>query len=187
MHRRIVLGSVVLLIFLVAEGCVRMAAEQNSSPDLGRFLNCRAIFIVRHAEKQGGIDPELTEAGKKRAVRLKERLANEGITKIFVTDLRRTQQTAKPLYEFLGPQKCQIFSKIRYVWDPIEAFKFIESKLDPEDAILIVYHSNRIPGLLDLLGHTNQTVGDRFDHLFILKPDQARKSLELREESYGND
>lgn len=58
----------------------------------------QSIIIVRHAERQSGEgDDSLSEAGRHRAERLALILKDAGITHIFVSDLRRTLETAQPL------------------------------------------------------------------------------------------
>lgn len=47
-------------------------------------------------------DPNLSEAGLTQAKAIGERLAREGVSRLFVTPLRRTQQTAAPLAEETG-------------------------------------------------------------------------------------
>ena len=56
------------------------------------------IFIVRHAEKAttGGNDPDLSVAGQKRAEALARILKDSQITAVFVTEFKRTQETAAP-------------------------------------------------------------------------------------------
>ena len=56
------------------------------------------IVVVRHAEKAsaGGNDPELSVAGQKRADALVRILKDSQITAVFVTEFKRTQQTATP-------------------------------------------------------------------------------------------
>ena len=72
------------------------------------------IFIVRHGASADAVpgepypfagrwsDPELSPAGREQAERIADRLAHEPIAAIYVSDLRRTQQTAAPLAERLG-------------------------------------------------------------------------------------
>jgi len=64
------------------------------------------IFIVRHAEKADNTskDPDLSEAGRTRAQALAGMLKDADITSIYVTDFKRTQQTAMPLAKLLGAQ-----------------------------------------------------------------------------------
>ena len=56
------------------------------------------VFIVRHAEKgsTGGNDPDLSVQGQKRADALANILKDSEITSVFVTEFKRTQETAAP-------------------------------------------------------------------------------------------
>src|SRR5438093_1541975 len=56
------------------------------------------VVIVRHAEKaaNGGNDPDLSSAGHARAEALARILKDSGITAIFSTEFKRTQETAAP-------------------------------------------------------------------------------------------
>src|SRR6266699_5319627 len=57
------------------------------------------VVIVRHAEKaaNGGNDPDLSSAGRARANELARILKNSGITAIFTSEFKRTQETAAPI------------------------------------------------------------------------------------------
>jgi phosphohistidine phosphatase SixA len=76
-------------IFLVVCLFCHLAAAQTS---------VRTIFMVRHAEKAtGSNDPGLTPAGLKRADCLANTLKDANIKNVYVTEAKRTQQTADPL------------------------------------------------------------------------------------------
>lgn len=72
------------------------------------------VLLVRHGESEpvrageafamldGQADPPLDPRGRQEAERVAERLANEDVSAIFVTTLRRTQETAAPLAAKLG-------------------------------------------------------------------------------------
>jgi alpha-ribazole phosphatase len=68
------------------------------------------ILLARHGETewnrigrwQGHADPPLNEAGRLQAVELAERLARDGITVIYASDLRRASETAQVIGERLG-------------------------------------------------------------------------------------
>jgi broad specificity phosphatase PhoE len=57
------------------------------------------VVIVRHAEKaaNGGNDPDLSSAGRARAEALARIFKDSGITTIFTTEFKRTQETAAPM------------------------------------------------------------------------------------------
>jgi len=61
------------------------------------------VVLVRHAEKASN-DPDavLSAQGKERAECLARVLKDSGIKRIYVTDTKRTQQTAEPLARELG-------------------------------------------------------------------------------------
>src|SRR5437867_12355274 len=56
------------------------------------------VVIVRHAENaaNGGNDPDLSSAGRARAEALARILKDSGITAIFTSEFKRTQETAAP-------------------------------------------------------------------------------------------
>ncbi len=60
------------------------------------------IYIVRHAEKESGNDPQLTVAGRNRAGDLMRTLKNKHIRHIYVTQYRRTQMTGDSMRIQLG-------------------------------------------------------------------------------------
>lgn len=74
------------------------------------------IFLVRHGESRaasadnpfplvgGHGDPELHPNGEEQARRVGERLKDEPISAVYVTNLQRTHQTAAPLCAHLGLQ-----------------------------------------------------------------------------------
>ena len=96
------------------------AGEQDSERQVYRQFRfslppeATDLLIVRHGESalarldvpaprvDGHSDPELAPEGIEQAARLADRLAHEKIDAIYVTTLRRTQQTAAPLAARLG-------------------------------------------------------------------------------------
>lgn len=72
------------------------------------------LFLVRHGESEPAVpgqafalvdghgDPALAPDGRDQAERVGERLADQQIDAIYVTNLRRTAETAQPLAERLG-------------------------------------------------------------------------------------
>ncbi len=126
------------------------------------------IFIVRHAEKEAGKDPLLTTAGNARAGDLMRALQNEGIQKIYVSQFKRTQNTADSL-------------RIRFKVDTVHyaadtlcdnLVKTIMQHGDFGKTILIVAHSNTIPQIIRKFGVADYPYGDiadnDYENLFMI-------------------
>ncbi len=118
------------------------------------------IYLVRHAEKQAGDNPALTAIGEFRAQNIAKQLASVGINHIFSTDYKRTQQTAKPLADFL---KLPIQS-----YDPRDLTAFAEQLKSLRGSILVVGHSNTTPELTALLSQQkiDEIKENEYDNLY---------------------
>ena len=104
------------------------------------------VFMVRHAEKakDGGNDPELSPAGHDRANALARILKDSQITAIFVTEFKRTQETAAPT-----AKETHITSTII----PSTDIAGMAAKLRAVNGnALVVGHGNTIPDLMKALG-----------------------------------
>lgn len=62
------------------------------------------LVIVRHAERDPGLDPPLNAEGVNRAQVLKDVLSERGVNAIFSPQLIRNMQTVEPLAQLLGIQ-----------------------------------------------------------------------------------
>ena len=140
------------------------------------------IFLVRHAERAdaGGAppamtatDPDLSHAGRQRAESLANVLKDAGIRTIFVTEFKRTQQTAAPLaqQESLMP----ITIRADRTADLVTRLKAAVGTGN----ILVVGHSNTVPEVIKSLGiATPATIGDAdFDNLFVVTQNGTTKQL----------
>ena len=126
------------------------------------------VFIVRHAEKakSGGDDPELSDAGRMRAESLAKMLNDSGITAIYATEFKRTQETAAPLAKAL---------KIDVSIMPSKNTAELVSKLRAlKENALVVGHGNTIPDLVKALGITTpiNIAENDYDNLFIVLLDE---------------
>jgi 2,3-bisphosphoglycerate-dependent phosphoglycerate mutase len=104
------------------------------------------VFIVRHAEKanSGGKDPELSVRGRKRAEALANILKDSQITAVFVTEFKRTQETAAPTARAAHVSPTVI---------PANNIGVLVEKLRTLNGnALVVGHGNTIPDLLRALG-----------------------------------
>ena len=140
------------------------------------------IFLVRHAERADTVagappsmssDPSLSDAGHARAASLATALKDADIRAIFVTEFKRTQETAAPLAKALGIKPTTMVSK-----DPsalIQQLKKIGGNA------LVVGHSNTVPDIIKALGVAAPVViGDNdFDNLFIVTPGQPARFVRL--------
>jgi phosphohistidine phosphatase SixA len=142
------------------------------------------IFIVRHAEKESGKDPLLTAAGNTRAGDLMRALQNENIQKIYVSQYRRTQNTADSL-------RIQLkIDTVHYAADTLcdDLVNTIMAHSDFGKTILIVAHSNTIPQIIRKLGVKDHPYGDipdnDFDDLFVIT--YKNEKAMLKKMKYGS-
>jgi phosphohistidine phosphatase SixA len=158
----------IAFISLLSSGC----GQQRGFGDNAK------IYLVRHAEKEKGDDPLLTEGGNKRAGDLLRTLKNKNIRRIYVTEYKRTQNTGDSLRIQLG------IDTVHYVADTTGedlARKIIEHN-DVNAAILVIGHSNTIPKIIQRLalpGYPRDYIPDKeFDNLFLLQFKNGEPSLE---------
>lgn len=135
------------------------------------------IFITRHAEKADstGKDPDLSEAGRARAVTLGKVLKDANITAIYATEFKRTQQTAAPLAQAIGVKTTVVPSS------GASAPSFAEQLMAASGNVLVVGHGNTIPDLIKALGLTDQVnIGENdYDNLFVVVPGPPPRLIRL--------
>src|SRR5215203_1108674 len=110
------------------------------------------VFLVRHAEKAAAPadDPALTEAGRARATALAAALRDAHLDAAFTTQLRRTQDTARPSADAAG-------LALRVVGVGRDAASHAAAVADSVRALasgstaLVVGHSNTIPAIVTAL------------------------------------
>jgi len=136
------------------------------------------IFLVRHAEKvdDGSADPALTPAGAARADELADLLRHVKLDAIYSTPYIRTKQTVLPTakekgleVKFYKPGEEDFLKKV------LQAFS--------GGTVLIVGHSNTIPGLAnELAGQSDFSDLDdaTYDNLFIACVPTEGKAVILR-------
>jgi phosphohistidine phosphatase SixA len=126
-------------------------------------------YVVRHAEKQEGDNPILTEKGLKRAAHIVGMLKDENISRVFSTETYRTVMTATPMATKRG-LAVELFNT-----DDLAGFADMLKALD--GTFLIVAHSSSTPDLASLLSGTKQPKLDEsdFEQIFkvVIKGDEA--------------
>jgi len=142
------------------------------------------IVLVRHAEKQVGAisDAPLSPEGDIRATRLAQMLGGSEefgrIGKIYVTDTRRTQQTAAGVAQRLGLTPVIVDAKT----DSVELARRAVRENRGHRA-LIVGHSNTVPELVAALAHVQNVPAmgdDEFDTIYIVTVPTIGKASVLR-------
>jgi phosphohistidine phosphatase SixA len=153
-----------------------------SQPPTG-FTTSAKIYLVRHAEKDTGNNPSLTDDGKKRAGDLMRALKNKNIQRIYVTQYKRTQMTGDSLRLQLG------IDTLHYLADTtgLDVYNKIISNADGGKNILIIGHSNTVPKIIKKLGGESIVpflIPDtEFDNLYVLQ--YKRKKVKLKKMKYG--
>jgi phosphohistidine phosphatase SixA len=147
------------------------------------FAPKTTIYLVRHAEKDTGNNPPLTQAGFKRAGDLMRYLQNKSVSKIYSTKYKRTNQTADSL------KFAQNLTTIIYEADTIgnDLVAKIKANGDEGKIILVVGHSNTVPKLIRRLGVSSYAVQNLGDNEFsnIFKLVYKRRKVKFKHESYG--
>ena len=133
------------------------------------------VFIVRHAEKAntGGKDPELSVQGQKRAEALANILKDSQIAAVFVTEFKRTQETAAPTARTAHVSPTVI---------PANDIAVIVEKLRTLNGnALVVGHGNTIPDLLRALGIATAASipEDDYAEIFVVLLGDAPRLLRL--------
>jgi 2,3-bisphosphoglycerate-dependent phosphoglycerate mutase len=147
----------------------------------------RTVYVIRHAEKalpsdslpnMSKTDPPLSEAGKVRAIVLKEELGNKKIRHIYSTNYIRTFYTADPLSQATGV-KIQVYSNIDSLVSVIRSQK---------GNSLVVGHSNTVDDIVNKLTGAASIAGDlkdsEYDNLFVIKFKGKKGHFERRKYGY---
>lgn len=131
-----ILRLVVLAFMALAAACATAPAEAPQQP---------VFFVMRHLNTpEGERDPDLTAEGQRNAALLVDWFDTERPAAIYVSDFRRTRQTAAPLAARLGLTPI--------VYDPADTPGLIARVRAGPLPALIVGHSNTVPDIIAQLG-----------------------------------
>ena len=123
------------------------------------------IYLVRHGEKvDNSADPNLSDKGEKRAIALKDTLANAGLKAVYATQFKRTFQTAQPAAE------AKNITITRYNSSVSDSLITALSNKKGNN-FLVVGHSNTVPDILKEASHNTFTVtisDSQYDNIFIV-------------------
>ena len=131
-----------LAIALLAGAIAPAAARAGTECEPG------ALYVVRHAEKATGADPdvELSDAGKATAQALAGFFKERGLDAIYATHLRRTQQTALPL-----AAARDLDVRVLPAGDTPRLLQRLKTAHCGQH-VLVVGHSNTVPEIAAALG-----------------------------------
>ena len=173
----LILFASVLLLVASLFPLMSFAASQASAP--------KTIILVRHAEKQvvpeENKDPDISAAGEARAEEIARMFSNSGITAIYATQYKRTQQTVKPLA-----------NKTKIAVTKVEAKKTSDLVAQIRarkagETIFVAGHNNTVPEIIAALGGPSLPIIPEtdFDNLYILtiQGDGVTKLVQLK---YGS-
>lgn len=106
------------------------------------------FVLVRHAEKAADDprDPVLTADGMARAQRLADSLRDAGLSAVYATAYRRTQQTAAPSAQGHGLMVTTYDAK-----QPAAEFAATLRQRHRDGSVLVVGHSNTVPDIASAL------------------------------------
>ena len=123
------------------------------------------VFVVRHAEKaDASRDPSLSAGGRARAEALARLLADAGINTIYVTQYKRTLETAAPLAARNGVTPKTIDAA------DMAALVGAVRALPPGSRVLIASHSNLVPVIVQRLSgvEVGEMPESEYDRLYVV-------------------
>ena len=133
-----------------------------------------AVYVMRHLDTPAGErDPELLPEGRRSAELLATWFGAERPRAIYVSDFRRTRQTAGPLAARLGLAPI--------VYDPADTPGLIARVRAGPLPALIVGHSNTVPDIVAALGGTRPAplVHEDFGDIWRVAADGATTRLRI--------
>lgn len=122
-------------------------------------------FIIRHADVVSGMDdPPLSTTGRERAKGWAEMLRDAGIDVVVHTDAARSRETGRLVADALAADRREV--PIADMAALLDLLTFDHA----EDRVLVVAHSETIPGLLERLGIAppEEVAKDDYANLFVV-------------------
>jgi len=127
-------------------------------------LKGTTVVVVRHAEKvDNSADPDLSEVGRKRALRLAQLLCEANIAALFSSQYKRTHQTLEPLARELDLEIIAVDASMTS-----ELVRRIREEF-PGTAVAVASHSDKVTEIIETLGGPSVGYLDEseYDSLFI--------------------
>ena len=137
----------------------------------------QTFYIVRHAEKaDNSNDPELSQAGRNRAVRLEQYMADKNLDTVFTSDTKRSKLTGLSV---ALPQVKPLIVLDQTPETKLNEFITRLRKINTNKNILVVGHKNTIPKIVfDLCGVGINEIGENeYDNIYIITRSGNQVSL----------
>jgi len=155
-----------LLVFILATLAACATTPEPAAP---------SFYVVRHLNTPSGErDPDLLPEGQRAAQALAGWFRPGGAPRaIYVSDYRRTRQTAAPLAARLGLTPI--------VYDPADTPALVARVRAGPVPALIVGHSNTVPDIVEQLGGTRPgpLVHEDFGDIWLIAEDGATQRLRI--------
>lgn len=139
----------------------------------GTAISDTTVLVVRHAEKMAnaGTDPDISPEGVARAKALAAVAEHAGVGAAYVTQYKRTKQTAEALHVPLIEVGVNLNAPAEY---PKALAEAIRAK-SAGKVVLVVSHSNTIPAVIETLAHVKvpPIADDEYDRLYIVTLPQS--------------
>ena len=144
----------------------------------GAMAESPTIFLIRHAERADAgssaqADPALSETGQARAAALAKELRDAGISAIYTSEFKRTQQTAAPIAKSLGVKAEVVPAK--------ETTGLVAKLKSGSGNVLVVGHANTLPEIIKGLGISSPVaIAEKdYDDLFLVVLDRPPLLIHL--------
>lgn len=170
-----------LLVALVCiAGCETLQPFSNGN-NRSPAGTTTTFILIRHAERDPGLDPPLNAEGMARSEALKAVLEEHGVTAIWATDYLRNRQTVEPIAELLGITPTYL-NPLAYVDTPGVAQQFIDDALRDHAGGTVLFCGNvgtqfGIPGITatiyEKLGGTGEPPNHYRDMYIVVVPDEG--------------
>lgn len=174
------------LVALPALVPVAAATQVDDSRDaalLEKLRYPKTVVLVRHTEKSTDDprDPNLSEAGVLRAQALARTLEGAGVTHLYASEFKRTQQTLGPI-SLISGAAVQIIS----ARDPRATISAI-GELPRGSVVVVAGHSNTVPALVaELVGKEQTKLSESdYDRLYVVTLWGVTRKASVLELRYG--
>jgi phosphohistidine phosphatase SixA len=157
-------------LWLIALVAALSACATTSGSDSGGPV----YYVMRHLNTPAGErDPDLTEEGRRAADQLAGWFHTDRPAAIYVSDYRRTRQTAAPLAARLGLTPI--------VYDPADTPRLVARVRTGPLPALVIGHSNTVPEVIAALGGTPPAplVHEDFGDIWRIGPGGATARMRI--------